>query len=147
MNSLSPFEHWDHGFESHSRNECLCAFILCLSCPVLSCVQVAAFRRSDPPSKESYTLCIRLRNWKSGQGPKGCRVIYICVYVYIVWHVNPLFGYATEVTQLVSKHQPVNKISAQMRWRHATVLEYGSYATCRDDVWEYHVTFAFPRVT
>jgi hypothetical protein len=51
-----------------------------------------------------------------------------------VWHVNPLLGYATEVTQLVSKHQPVNKISTQTRWRHATVLEYGSYATRRDDV-------------
>jgi hypothetical protein len=38
------------------------------------------------------------------------------------------------VAQLVSMHRPVNKISAQTRWRHATVLEYGSYATCRDDV-------------
>jgi hypothetical protein len=51
-----------------------------------------------------------------------------------VWHFNRLLGYVTEVTQPVSKHQPVNKISAQTRWRHATVLEYGSYATCRDDV-------------
>jgi hypothetical protein len=48
--------------------------------------------------------------------------------------------YATEdavdcwVAQLVSRHRPVNKISAQTRWRHATVLEYGSYATCRSDV-------------
>jgi hypothetical protein len=24
-----PLEHWDHGFESHSRHGCLCAFILC----------------------------------------------------------------------------------------------------------------------
>jgi hypothetical protein len=38
------------------------------------------------------------------------------------------------VAQLVSRHRPVNKISAQTRWRHATALEYGSYATCRDDV-------------
>jgi hypothetical protein len=52
----------------------------------------------------------------------------------ILWNVNPLLGYATEVTQPVSKHKPVNKISSQMRWRHATVLEYGSYATCRGDV-------------
>jgi hypothetical protein len=43
---------------------------------LLSCVQVAALRRADPPSKESYRLCIGLRNWKSGQGPtKGCRCI------------------------------------------------------------------------
>jgi hypothetical protein len=25
-------EHWDHGFESHSRHGYLCAFILCLCC-------------------------------------------------------------------------------------------------------------------
>jgi hypothetical protein len=42
---------------------------------------------------------------------------------YILWHVNPLLGYATEVTQPASKHQPVNKTSAQTWWRHATVLE------------------------
>jgi hypothetical protein len=33
---------------------------------VFSCVQVAALRRADPPSKGSYRLSIRLRNWKSG---------------------------------------------------------------------------------
>jgi hypothetical protein len=33
---------------------------------VLFCVQVAALRRADPPSEESYRLCIGLRNWKSG---------------------------------------------------------------------------------
>jgi hypothetical protein len=38
------------------------------------------------------------------------------------------------VTQPVPKHQPVNKISAQTQWRHATALDYGSYATCHDDV-------------
>jgi hypothetical protein len=45
----------------------LYAFILPLCCRL---------RRADPPSKESYRLCIGLRNWKSGQGPtKGCRAI------------------------------------------------------------------------
>jgi hypothetical protein len=34
MNRLRPFEHWDRGFESHSRIGCLCAFILCLCCSV-----------------------------------------------------------------------------------------------------------------
>jgi hypothetical protein len=43
---------------------------------VLSYVQVAALRRADPSSKESYRLCIGSRNWNSGQGPtKGCRAI------------------------------------------------------------------------
>jgi hypothetical protein len=43
---------------------------------VLFCVYVAALRRLDPPSNESYRLCIGLRNWKSGQGPtKDCRAI------------------------------------------------------------------------
>jgi hypothetical protein len=27
MNCLLPLEHWDRGFESHSRHGCLCAFI------------------------------------------------------------------------------------------------------------------------
>jgi hypothetical protein len=34
---------------------------------VLPCVQVAALRRADPQSKESYRLCKRLRNWKSAK--------------------------------------------------------------------------------
>jgi hypothetical protein len=34
MNCLRPLEHWDHGFKSHSRHVCLCAFILCLCCSV-----------------------------------------------------------------------------------------------------------------
>jgi hypothetical protein len=34
---------------------------------VLSCVQVAAFRRTDPPSKESYRLGKRSRNRKAAK--------------------------------------------------------------------------------
>jgi hypothetical protein len=34
MNCLCSPKHWDRGFESHSRHGCLCAFILCLCCPV-----------------------------------------------------------------------------------------------------------------
>jgi hypothetical protein len=42
---------------------------------VLSCVQVAALRRADLPSKESYRLCKRrLRNWRRRQGQtRGCK--------------------------------------------------------------------------
>jgi hypothetical protein len=46
-------------------------FCVCLFRGVLSCVYVAALRRADPPSKESYRLCIALRNWKTGQDPKA----------------------------------------------------------------------------
>jgi hypothetical protein len=34
MNCLRSLERWDRGFESHSRYGCLCAFTLCLCCPV-----------------------------------------------------------------------------------------------------------------
>jgi hypothetical protein len=45
---------------------------------VLFCVQVKALRRADPPSKESYQMCIGSRKWKSGKGPtKRCRTITI----------------------------------------------------------------------
>jgi hypothetical protein len=41
---------------------------------VPSCVQVVVLWQVDPPSKESYRLCKRSRNWKSCQGPtKGCK--------------------------------------------------------------------------
>jgi hypothetical protein len=56
---LLPLKHWGRGFESYSRHECLFAFTLCLCCSV----QVAALRRADHPSKESYGLSMRLRNW------------------------------------------------------------------------------------
>jgi hypothetical protein len=72
MNCLRPLKQWNRGFESHSRRGCLCVY----SVFVLSCVQVAALRLADPPSKESYRLCIGSRNWKRNQGPtKGCRTI------------------------------------------------------------------------
>jgi hypothetical protein len=49
---------------------CVCVYSVFVS----SCVYVASLRRADPPSKESWRLCKRSRNWKSGQGPtKGCR--------------------------------------------------------------------------
>jgi hypothetical protein len=33
----------------------------------MHCSLVIALRQADPSSKESYQLCIGLRNWKSGQ--------------------------------------------------------------------------------
>jgi hypothetical protein len=40
---------------------------------VFFCVYVMALRKTDPPSKESYQLCIGLRDRKRGKGPKCCR--------------------------------------------------------------------------
>jgi hypothetical protein len=41
---------------------------------VLSCVYVAALRRTDPPFKEAYGLCTGLGNSKGSQGQtKGCK--------------------------------------------------------------------------
>jgi hypothetical protein len=31
------------------------------------CVHVAVLRRADPPSKESYRLCKRSRNWEAAK--------------------------------------------------------------------------------
>jgi hypothetical protein len=62
-------------------------FVCICSVLVLSCVQVAALRRADPPSKEPYWLCKRSRNWKNGQGPtKGCRPIdrEICSHYWVM---------------------------------------------------------------
>jgi hypothetical protein len=59
VNRFRHVEHWDRGFESHSRHGCLCPFILF----VLFFVQVVALRRADPPSKESYRLCIKRAPW------------------------------------------------------------------------------------
>jgi hypothetical protein len=36
VNCVRPLERWDREFQSHSRHGCLCAFILCLCCPVCS---------------------------------------------------------------------------------------------------------------
>jgi hypothetical protein len=46
MNCLRSLERWDRGFESHGM------YVF-----VLFCVCIAALRRADLPSKESYRLC------------------------------------------------------------------------------------------
>jgi hypothetical protein len=47
---------------------------------VLSCVCVAALRRSHPPTKESYRQCKRSRNWKTAKvQQKDCRTVYIYI--------------------------------------------------------------------
>jgi hypothetical protein len=43
---------------------CVRLFFLC----AVLCVQVAALRRADPPSKQSHRMCKRSRNWKAAKG-------------------------------------------------------------------------------
>jgi hypothetical protein len=62
----------------HSNAGIVGSYLLCAF--VLFCVQVAPFRRAQPPSNESY------RNWKGGQGPaKGCTVVVIII-IYPLHH-------------------------------------------------------------
>jgi hypothetical protein len=50
MNCLRPLKHWDRGFESHSRHECLYCMRLFCACAVL-CVpcDVTIPRPRSPP--------------------------------------------------------------------------------------------------
>jgi hypothetical protein len=55
------------GMDVFVRLFCVCAVL---------CVQVAALRRADPPSKESYLLCKRSRKWKAAKDQqKDCTAI------------------------------------------------------------------------
>jgi hypothetical protein len=45
MNYIRPLEQWCRGFESYSRHNCLCAFILYLCCHV--CVS-SGLARTEP---------------------------------------------------------------------------------------------------
>jgi hypothetical protein len=45
-------------------------FMCVYSVFVLSCLQVAALRRPDRPSKEAYRLCKKIKKLKSGQAPR-----------------------------------------------------------------------------
>jgi hypothetical protein len=57
-------EHWDRGFESHSKHGCMCAFILF----VLSSTGSGLVTDWSPVQEVLPTVC-RLRNWTSGPGP------------------------------------------------------------------------------
>jgi hypothetical protein len=80
------------GFESYLRHGCL--FLFCL-CSVIA----AALRRAGHPSKKSHRLCIGLRKWLSGQGPKkGCRAIDEWLNDWLTEWMNSPIGIATRWT-------------------------------------------------
>jgi hypothetical protein len=62
-------------------NVCVCLFCVC----VVLCVYVEALRQADPPSKEPYRLCIRLRNWESDQGATKDYRSTIIIIIIINW--------------------------------------------------------------
>jgi hypothetical protein len=67
LRSQRPLEHWDCGFDCHSRHGCLCAFVLCLC---FLCIG-SGLATGLSPIQEVIPTEYRLRNWKSGQGPQG----------------------------------------------------------------------------
>jgi hypothetical protein len=72
MNCLRSLERWDRGFESHSKHECLCEFILC------SCCSVCRQRPCDGliSSPRSPTDCVQIKKLKkAAKIHKGSRVI------------------------------------------------------------------------
>jgi hypothetical protein len=78
-------------FQSHSRHECLCAFMLC--CVVL-CVG-SGLATGWSPSKESYCLCIRLRNWKAAShGEKFILYERVCWFLgsWLCYYLIPVYS-------------------------------------------------------
>jgi hypothetical protein len=76
MNRLRPLEHWDRGFESHSRHGCVyCVRLFCV-CVVL-CVGRGLVTGWSPVQGVLLTVH-RIKKLKCGQGPtKGCRAMII----------------------------------------------------------------------
>jgi hypothetical protein len=80
---LSSLALWNSGFEFHSGHRCLCCVRLFCVCVVLCIGRGLAADWS--PSKESYRLGIRPRNWKTGQGQtKDCRAKIVIVIIIII---------------------------------------------------------------
>jgi hypothetical protein len=67
MNRLRLLEHWNRGFEFHSRHGCLSVFILCLCSPAY----VAVLIRADSLSKVSYRIS-KIKELKWNEMFHGC---------------------------------------------------------------------------
>jgi hypothetical protein len=66
MNCLRSLKRWNHGFESHSRHGCLCAFILCVG---------SGLPTGWSLSNDSYRLWLNYGTEKAAKAQKGCRAI------------------------------------------------------------------------
>jgi hypothetical protein len=124
---------------SQDMDVCLRLFCVC----VVLCIG-SFLRRADPPSKESYWLCIGLRNWKSDQGPtKDCRAIDRQDHGYEdgMWmvlaqdHVQPLY-----VLTLTVVYQP--ELSNQLG-----MLFFSLVLQPNSVLGRLHETFRFTSVT
>jgi hypothetical protein len=76
---------------------------------------------AEPSSKESYRLCIELKNWKSGQGPtKGCRAIdeWMNECMYVCWSYWNCVIYFISF-ELKSSPSPSQFIFAACSWTHS----------------------------
>jgi hypothetical protein len=64
LNCLRSLQRWNREMESYSRLGCLCAVFLC------SCSSVCRLRPCDGRilCRRSPTNCLRIRDWKRGQG-------------------------------------------------------------------------------
>jgi hypothetical protein len=62
--ALTVFARWNAGITSSNLTRGMDVFVRLFCVCVALCVQVTALRLADPPSKESYRLCTRSRNWK-----------------------------------------------------------------------------------
>jgi hypothetical protein len=60
MKCLRPLKHWCRGFEFQSKHGCLCAFILCLCCPVYE--KVAALRQDWSPVQEVLPTAYKIHS-------------------------------------------------------------------------------------
>jgi hypothetical protein len=110
----------DHGFESHSGHGCLMFVYVCAFFCV--CVQVAALRRADHPSKESYRLSLikKLRTLnpmlqkrekapKCGSNEEEKENTFLA-FVFMYYGHTPTVDSLTQL-QTISLHWVINKFS------------------------------------
>jgi hypothetical protein len=68
MNRLRPLEHWDHGFESHSRYGWLCVHLFCVCVFLCVCSDLATGRS---PVQGVLPTVYRIKKLKKRARSKG----------------------------------------------------------------------------